>query len=53
MLIHLHSFTYDYHLRTIHNHIALKPSNLRKGFHIVSFLDDFMKYYSKGPNFAR
>jgi len=51
--IHLHSFTYDYHLRTIHNHIALKPSNLRKGFHIVSFLDDFMKYYSKGPNFAR
>ena len=51
--IHLHSFTYDYHLRTIHNHIAQKPSNLRKGFHIISFLDDFIKYYSKGPNFAR
>jgi len=53
VLIHLHSFTYDYHLRTIQNHIAQKPSNLRKGFHIVSFLEDFMKYYSKGPNFAR
>jgi len=53
VLIHLHSFTYDYHLRTIQNHIALKPSNLRKGFHIVSFLEDFLKYYSKGPNFAR
>ena len=53
ILIHLHSFTYDYHLRTIHNHIALKPNNLRKGFHIVSFLEDFMKYYTKGPNFAR
>ena len=25
----------------------------RSGFHIVSFLEDFMKYYSKGPNFAR
>jgi len=53
VLIHLHSFTYDYHLRTIQSHIAQKPSNLRKGFHIISFLEDFMKYYSKGPNFAR
>ena len=54
VLIHLHSFTYDYHLRTIQSHIAQKPhSNLRSGFHIVSFLEDFMKYYSKGPNFAR
>ena len=52
VLIDLHSFTYDYHLKTIQSHIELKPSNLRKGFHIVSFLEDFMKYYSKGPNFA-
>ena len=53
VLIHLHSFTYDYHLRTIQCHIAQKHTNLRSGFHIVSFLEDFMKYYSKGPNFAR
>ena len=53
LLIHLHSFTYDYHLRTVSGYIGQKPSQLRKGFHIVSFLEDFMKYYSKGPNFAR
>ena len=53
VLIHLHSFCYDYHLRTIQCHIAQKHTNLRSGFHIVSFLEDFMKYYSKGPNFAR
>jgi len=53
VLIHLHSFTYDYHLRTIQSHIAQKHTNLRSGFHVVSFLEDFMKYYSKGPNFAR
>jgi len=53
ILIHLHSFTYDYHLRTISGYISQKTSQLRKGFHVVSFLEDFMKYYSKGPNFAR
>ena len=25
----------------------------RKGYHLVHFLDDFMSYYNKGPNFAR
>ena len=54
VLIHLHSFTYDYHMRTISAYIGQRqPSVLRKGFHIVSFLEDFIKYYSKGPNFAR
>ena len=53
ILIHLHSFTYDYHLRMVSTYLAQKPSLLRKGFHIVSFLEDLMKYYSKGPNFAR
>ena len=53
VLIHLHSFTYDYHLRTIQAHLGGRVTSLRSGFHIVSFLEDFMKYYSKGPNFAR
>ena len=53
-LLHLHSFTYDYHLRTAHNFATdRRPSYLRKGYHITSFLSDFLKYYSKGPNFAR
>ncbi|CAB4059233.1 SZT2 [Lepeophtheirus salmonis] len=52
-LIHLHSFTYDYHLRTAHNFISGRPSNISKGFHLAFFIDDFLKYYNKGPNFAR
>ena len=53
VFVHLHSFTYDYHLRTIQCHLSQKHTNLRSGFHIISFLEDFMKYYSKSPNFAR
>ena len=54
VLIHLHSFTYDYHMRTISAYIGQKqPCVLRRGFNITSFLEDFIKYYSKGPNFAR
>jgi hypothetical protein len=47
----MHSFTYDYHLRMVHQVAAGKPA-LRKGYHLVHFLDDFRMYYNKGPNFA-
>ena len=53
ILIHLHSFTYDYHLRTISGYIRRKSKLLGEGFHVVSFLEDFLKYYSKAPNYAR
>jgi hypothetical protein len=26
---------------------------LKQGYHLTHFLDDFLKYYSKAPNFAR
>ena len=51
--MHLHSFTYDYHLRSIHQYISNQQSVLKHNFHLANFLDDFIKYYSKGPNFAR
>lgn len=51
--MHLHSFTYDYHLRCLHKFISERDSNLPRGYHIVDFLDDFMKYYPKAPNYAR
>ena len=51
-MVHMHSFTFDYHLRVIHQLVSGKPT-LRKGFHLVHFLGDFMMYYHKGPNFAR
>ena len=48
----MHSFTFDFHLRTIHQLVTGKPT-FHKGFNLVMFLDDFMMYYNKGPNFAR
>lgn len=50
--LHMHSFTFDFHLRLIHQLVAGKPT-FRKGFNVALFLDDFMMYYNKGPNFAR
>jgi len=51
--MHLHSFTYDYHLRTIHSYISGRQLIFRQGYHLTSFLDDFIKYYQKAPNYAR
>ncbi|RWS15051.1 protein SZT2-like isoform X7 [Dinothrombium tinctorium] len=51
--MHLHSFTYDYHLRTIHSYISGRQLIFKQGYHLISFLEDFMKYYQKAPNFAR
>ncbi|KAJ8681967.1 hypothetical protein QAD02_017759 [Eretmocerus hayati] len=52
--MHLHSFTYDFHLRCIHSYIAGKSNwSLKHDYHLTNFLDDFNKYYSKAPNFAR
>ncbi|XP_014220610.1 KICSTOR complex protein SZT2-like isoform X1 [Trichogramma pretiosum] len=52
--MHLHSFTYDFHLRCIHSYIANSSSGvLKHGYHLTHFLEDFNKYYTKAPNFAR
>ncbi|OTF76170.1 hypothetical protein BLA29_004800 [Euroglyphus maynei] len=50
--MHLHSFTYDYHLRTIHSYISGRQL-FQHGYHLISFLDDFIRYYQKAPNYAR
>lgn len=51
--MHLHSFTYDFHLRCMHSFIAKSGFWSLQGYHLTQFLDDFIKYYSKAPNFAR
>ncbi|KAK5639276.1 hypothetical protein RI129_011768 [Pyrocoelia pectoralis] len=55
IVMHLHSFTYDFHLRCIWNYISSKTSEDKvcEGYHLIHFLEDFMKYYNKAPNFAR
>ncbi|XP_056646993.1 KICSTOR complex protein SZT2-like isoform X1 [Diorhabda sublineata] len=54
-LMHLHSFTYDYHLRCIYNYICGNTgvNKICDGYNVHQFLDDFLKYYNKAPNFAR
>ncbi|XP_054280353.1 KICSTOR complex protein SZT2-like isoform X2 [Macrosteles quadrilineatus] len=52
VLMHLHSFTYDYHLRTLTRFVCGVETCLRTGYHVTGFLDDFLKYYSKAPNYA-
>lgn len=53
--MHLHSFTYDFHLRCIHNYVSSSSSagKVCDGYNLTQFLDDFLKYYNKAPNFAR
>ncbi|KAJ3640250.1 hypothetical protein Zmor_003559 [Zophobas morio] len=55
ILMHLHSFTYDYHLRCIYNYISSNSGVNRvcDRYNVTKFFDDFMKYYNKAPNFAR
>lgn len=53
ILMHLHSFAYDYHLRSISCYVSGRQAILKQGYHLTHFLDDFLKYYSKAPNFAR
>uniref|UniRef100_A0A6P7GKT9 KICSTOR complex protein SZT2-like n=1 Tax=Diabrotica virgifera virgifera TaxID=50390 RepID=A0A6P7GKT9_DIAVI len=55
ILMHLHSFTYDYHLRCIYNYISGNPgvNKVCDRYNVHQFLDDFLKYYNKAPNFAR
>ncbi|CAH1982614.1 unnamed protein product [Acanthoscelides obtectus] len=55
VLMHLHSFTYDYHLRSIYNYISGSQTvnKVCEKYNVHQFLDDFMKYYNKAPNFAR
>ena len=47
VLLHLHSFTYDFHLRTLNSFVSGRHYLLKPGFQLVSFLDDFTKYYNK------
>ena len=49
--LHLHSFTYDFHLRSINSFVSGRQFLLKQNFHLVSFLDDFTKYYNKVSGF--
>lgn len=53
VLTHLHSFMYDFHLRSMFLYISGKQQLFKSGYHITTFMDDFITYYPKCPNFSR
>ena len=51
--IHLHSFSYDFHLRTIQAYLSAPEMGFKPRYHVTNFLADLVNYYSPSPNFRR
>ncbi len=52
--LHLHSFTFDFHLRMVSRLMLRKQQQLAwRGYDVHAFLLQFMTYYSKSPNSSR
>ena len=52
-MTHLNSFSHDFHLRHLTDHISGRTSILPKDFHVASFAADFGEYFKVGPRWAR
>lgn len=52
-LMHVHSFSYDFHLRVVHQYLLGSHMALRQGYHLTSFLQDFIAYHPDIPKFGR
>ncbi|XP_028937849.1 KICSTOR complex protein SZT2 isoform X3 [Ornithorhynchus anatinus] len=52
-LMHVHSFSYDFHLRLVHQHVLGSHMALRQGYHLTSFLRHFLAHHPDGPKFGR
>lgn len=52
-LMHVHSFSYDFHLRVAHQHLAGCHMTLRQGYQLTDFLDDFIAQHPDIPKFGR
>ncbi|XP_030063288.1 KICSTOR complex protein SZT2 isoform X2 [Microcaecilia unicolor] len=52
-LMHVHSFSYDFHLRIVHQYLLGSHMSLRQGYHLTSFLDDFIAHHPDIPKFGR
>lgn len=51
-LIHLHSFSYDFHLRTVQEYLSSPEMGFKIQYHITSFLSDFIKFFNPIPRFC-
>ncbi|KAM4739339.1 KICSTOR complex protein SZT2 isoform 2-T2 [Anableps anableps] len=52
-LMHVHSFSYDFHLRVAHQYLVGCHMTLRQGYQLTDFLDDFICHYPDIPKFGR
>ncbi|KAM6327695.1 KICSTOR complex protein SZT2 isoform 5-T5 [Podargus strigoides] len=52
-LMHVHSFSYDFHLRIVHQYLLGSHMTLRQGYHLTSFLEDFIAHHPDIPKFGR
>ena len=54
-LTHVHSFTHDFHLRTVQRHLSSPTHSdvFKPEYHLTAFLTDFVQHYSFAPGFAR
>lgn len=52
-LMHVHSFSYDFHLRVSHQYLLGSHMTLRQGYQLTDFLDDFISNHPDIPKFGR
>ncbi|XP_073726759.1 KICSTOR complex protein SZT2 [Misgurnus anguillicaudatus] len=52
-LMHVHSFSYDFHLRVVHQYLVGCQMTLRQGYQLTSFLEDFIAHHPDIPKYGR
>ncbi|XP_075472186.1 KICSTOR complex protein SZT2 isoform X4 [Ascaphus truei] len=52
-LMHVHSFSYDFHLRVLHQYLLGSNMSLRQGYDLSSFLQLFISQHPDIPKYGR
>ncbi|KAM5125050.1 KICSTOR complex protein SZT2-like isoform 2-T2 [Mantella aurantiaca] len=52
-LMHVHSFSYDFHLRVVHQYLLGSSMSLRQGYDLASFLQLFIAQHPDIPKYGR
>lgn len=52
-LMHVHSFSYDFHLRVVHQYLLGSSMSLRQGYDLASFLQLFISQHPDIPKYGR
>ncbi|XP_068095547.1 KICSTOR complex protein SZT2 isoform X3 [Hyperolius riggenbachi] len=52
-LMHVHSFSYDFHLRVVHQYLLGSNMSLRQGYDLTTFLQLFISQHPDIPKYGR